>query len=287
MALRAKKPEAVEKRLKLFLFGDYGVGKTTAALQFGNAYVIDCERGAENKQYVDLMTKRGSVYFASNDVDEITDELRSLLREKHTFKTVILDPITALESDLIEKASRKYPGEGDMRIWRDRDAALRRISSLLLKLDMNIIVTAHGKVDYGPNMTKLGTTFDGWKRWPYLFDVVAELKRNGKDRTAVIRKSRVLNFADGEEFPWSYEEFQKRYGSIIEKEAAVFVLASAESVAEARRLVDLLKVEEDTVSKWHTKQSAEGFEEYSEEAIQKVILFCRKTIDGDMKPKGA
>ena len=35
--LRARKPEAVTKRLKLFMFGPAGVGKTTAAIQFPNS----------------------------------------------------------------------------------------------------------------------------------------------------------------------------------------------------------------------------------------------------------
>ena len=48
IVLRARKPEAVYKRLKLFMFGPAGVGKTTAAIQFPNSYIIDCERGAEN-----------------------------------------------------------------------------------------------------------------------------------------------------------------------------------------------------------------------------------------------
>ena len=50
MALKAKRPEAVTKRLKLFLFGSYKVGKTTAALHFPNTYVIDGERGTEHEQ---------------------------------------------------------------------------------------------------------------------------------------------------------------------------------------------------------------------------------------------
>jgi len=43
--LRARKPEAVVKRLKMFMFGPAGVGKTTAAIQFPNSYIIDAERG--------------------------------------------------------------------------------------------------------------------------------------------------------------------------------------------------------------------------------------------------
>jgi flagellar biosynthesis GTPase FlhF len=53
MALRAKKPEAVEKRLKLFMYGPAGVGKTTAAIQFPNAYIIDCEKGTRELRQAD------------------------------------------------------------------------------------------------------------------------------------------------------------------------------------------------------------------------------------------
>ena len=52
MALRGKKPEAVEKRMKALFFGPAGVGKTTAAIQFPAPYLIDTDRGAENDQYV-------------------------------------------------------------------------------------------------------------------------------------------------------------------------------------------------------------------------------------------
>jgi len=60
MPLRARKPESVTKRLKLFMFGPAGVGKTTAAIQFPNSYIIDCERGAEN--YDKLVTDSNSVF---------------------------------------------------------------------------------------------------------------------------------------------------------------------------------------------------------------------------------
>lgn len=279
MALKAKKPEAIEKRLKLFLFGDYGAGKTTAALSFPQAYVFDCEKGAENESYVELMQKNESVILQTNDVDEITQELRTLISEKHSYKTIVLDPITALESDLIEKAQKKY-ADNDMRTWRDRDQALRRISNLLLKADMNVVVTAHGKVDYGPNMTKLGTTFDGWKRWPFLFDLVIEIRRVGKDRIGYVRKTRVKNFVDGEDFKWSYEEFQKRYGNIIERDASAVELASPDQVAEVSRLVALLKIPEDTVEKWHSKAQAESWDEFSSESIQKCIVHLKNMIEG-------
>src|SRR5438067_5561482 len=99
--LRAKKPEAVTKRLKLFMFGPAGVGKTTAAIQFPKSYIIDCERGTEN--YDKLITESGSVVFQTTDIHDVITEVKSLLTEKHDFRTLVIDPITPVYNDLLDK----------------------------------------------------------------------------------------------------------------------------------------------------------------------------------------
>src|SRR5687768_14151972 len=96
-ALRARKPEAVTKRLKLFMFGPAGVGKTTAAIQFPNSYIIDAERGAEN--YDKIIAGSGSVIFQTNDMQVVIAEVKSLLTEKHDYRTLVIDPITTLYND--------------------------------------------------------------------------------------------------------------------------------------------------------------------------------------------
>src|SRR5438046_10028170 len=98
--LRARKPEAVVKRLKMFMFGPAGVGKTTAAIQFPKSYIIDCERGAEN--YDKLIADSGSVLFQSNDMNEVVAEVKSLLTEKHDFRTPVIDPITPVYTGLLD-----------------------------------------------------------------------------------------------------------------------------------------------------------------------------------------
>src|SRR3982750_4429024 len=103
--LRARKPEAVTKRLKLFMFGPAGVGKTTAAIQFPNSYIIDAERGAEN--YDKLITESGSAVFQTTDIYDVIQEVKALLTEKHDFRTLVIDPITPLYNDLIEKCEGK------------------------------------------------------------------------------------------------------------------------------------------------------------------------------------
>ena len=74
MALRGVKPEAKEKRLKLFLYGPAGVGKTTAVIQFPDAYTIDTEKGSDF--YSKTLSKSGSVVFQSNNPDEIKEEIK-------------------------------------------------------------------------------------------------------------------------------------------------------------------------------------------------------------------
>lgn len=278
MALRAQKPETIEKRLKLFLFGSPKVGKTTAELNFPSVYLIDTEKGAVHDQYVKLMQANGSQVFHTNDVDEVIEEIRALGTERHSFKTVAVDPVTMLEADLVEKAEKEF-GAGDMRIWGKRDRKMKRLLNLLNKLDMNVIVTAHGKIDYGPNMTRLGTTFDAWKRWPYAFDLIIELEKRGSERVALVRGSRLETFAEGEAFTWSYDEFKRRY-PIIDKDAEPVVLATPEQVAELNDLLGKVKLPEGTVDKWLSKASVDCVEDLDIVTIQKCIDFVHKTLKG-------
>jgi len=278
MALRAQKPETVEKRLKLFLFGSPKVGKTTAELNFPSVYLIDTEKGAVHDQYVKLMKTNDSEVFHTNDVDEVIEEIRTLGTERHTFKTVAVDPVTMLEADLIEKAEKEF-GAGDMRIWGKRDRKMKRLLNLLNKLDMNVIVTAHGKIDYGPNMTRIGTTFDAWKRWPFAFDLIIELEKRGSERVAIVRGSRLETFVEGEAFAWSYDEFKKRY-PIIDKDVEPVVLATAEQVTELKELLEKVKLPEGTVDKWLSKASVDCLEDLDTVSIQKCIDFVHKTLKG-------
>src|SRR3954465_8689195 len=163
--LRARKPEAVTKRLKLFMFGPAGVGKTTAAIQFPNSYIIDCERGTEN--YDKLIAASGSAVFQTTDIHEVVAEVKSLLTEKHDFRTLVIDPITPVYNDLLEKSELKV-GSDFGRHYGEANKQMKRLINLIRPRDMNVVITAHAKKEYGTNLSVLGMTFDGWKSLDYV-----------------------------------------------------------------------------------------------------------------------
>lgn len=282
MALRGIKPDAVKKRLKALFYGSAGVGKTTAAIQFPCPYLVDTEKGAENKQYIDILNKSGGAVFQTTDFDELINEVKSLLTEKHEYKTLVIDPLTTLYNDLLDKSAIKN-GTDFGKHYNEANKRIKHLCNLLLRLDMNVIITSHAKNEYGNNMVLLGQTFDCYKKLDYLFDLVFEIQKRGKERVGIIKKSRIEEFPDGEQFPFSYQEISSRYGrDILEKDAKSEVMASMDQVQEIKRLIDLLKIPEEIYLKWLAKANAETFEEMEESKIQKCIESLQSKIKGEV-----
>lgn len=281
MALRAKKPEAIQKRLKALFYGSAGVGKTTAAIQFPKPYLVDTEKGAENDQYTKILQKAGGVVFQTSDFNELMIEVKALLTEKHEYKTLIIDPLTTLYNDLLDKSALKN-GTDFGRHYSDANKQIKHLLNLLLRLDMNVIITSHAKNEYGQNMSVLGQTFDCYKKLDYLFDLVFEIQKRGKDRVGLIKKSRIEAFPDTEHFPFSYEEIAKRYGKeVLERDAVAQELADEAQIKEINRLIELIKVPEETYQKWLDKASSEKWEEMPKDAIQKCIDHLKSKIQGE------
>lgn len=269
MALRAKKPEAVTKRLKLFLYGTAGTGKTTAACQFPKAYIIDAERGSEN--YDRLITDAGSVVLQTTNIDDVIAEVKSLLTEKHEYRTLVIDPITPIYTDLLDKCEAKVGTEFG-RHYGEAKKQVKRLNNLLMALDMNVVIIAHAKTEYGDKLQKLGITFDGPKGLDYLFDLVIELAKQGKRRVGRIVKTRIETFPDGEAFDWSYDEIKKWYdAATLERAAAVVTLATAAQVQELRGLLEIVRLPEGTTEKWLTKAGVEDWDDMPGDAIAKCI----------------
>ena len=278
--LRARTPEAVIKRLKLFMYGPAGVGKTTAAIQFPNSYIIDCEKGAEN--YDKLITASGSAVFQTTDMHEVIAEVKSLLTEKHDYRTLVIDPITTVYNDLLEKCELKV-GTDFGRHYGEANKVMKRLANLIMALDMNVVVTAHSKKEYGDNLKVLGHTFDGWRQLDYWFDLVIELGKKGKKRFAKVTKTRVDSFPDEDIFEWSYDAVKKRYDiAMLEKPATAVALATPEQVRQIKELLNIVRLPEGTTDKWFAKAGVDVWEDMNTDTIQKCIEFVKGRLSGNV-----
>lgn len=277
--LRAKKPEAVVKRLKMFMFGPAGVGKTTAAIQFPNSYIIDGEKGTEN--YDKVISASGSVVFSTTDINEVVSEVKSLLTEKHDFRTLVIDPITPLFNDLLDKCEAQVGGEFG-RHYGAANKIMKRLANLIMNLDMNVIVTAHAKAEYGANLSKIGYTFDGWKQLDYWFDLVVELGKKGKKRMGRVAKTRIDTFPDDDVFEWSYENIRKRYdASILERPAAQVTLATPEQLKQLKSLLEVVRLPDDLTGKWLAKANVDAWEDMPANTIAKCIDYVKSRLPSD------
>lgn len=298
MALKAVKPEAKEKRLKLFLYGPAGVGKTTAAIQFPNAYIIDMERGTD--YYGESIARSGSVVYQTTNPDEVRDEIKALLTEKHEYRTLIIDPVTSLYNALQDKWSRIFEKHAKsqeqaeiqdfgMRYWGRVKSEYKAIQRMLMSLDMNVIITSHQKDIYGVGMQKIGVGPDSMKGDSYIFDLVFSLDIiNGKRVAQTIKERAEIGknkFPD--RFEWSYPNFLKLYGEdVITREAVAVKMATAGQVAEIERLLGVVKIDDATVQNWFGKADVEAWDQMTETTIQKCIDFVKKKLEPATAAKG-
>jgi len=281
MALRAKKPATIEQRLKALFYGSAGVGKTMAAIQFPRPYIIDTEGSTNKPQYVRQIEKVGGAVLMTVDFDEMVAELKELLTIKHDYKTLVIDSLTNLYNDLLEKAEKKVGTEFG-RHYGEANKRMKQLLNLLFRIDMNVIITSHSKNEYGQNLAVLGQTFDCYKKLDYLFDLVFEIQKRGDKRIGIVKKSRIEAFPDTETFPFSYDEIANRFGrEVLERDAKPQELATVEQVKELTRLIELLKTPEEVYSKWKSKASAEEWSEMPKEAIEKCIQYLKSTIQGE------
>lgn len=294
MALRGKKPKEITKRLKAFFYGNAKVGKTTAAIQFPKPYIIDTEKGCENKKYAKLIDEAGGAIFQTQDFQEVVQEIKELLTISHEYKTLVIDSLSPLYDNLVNKCAeeikRKAKGEDITgtefgRHISEANKKMKRLIDLLYRLDMNVIITSHAKDQYNSKMEIIGTTFDCFKKMDYMFDLILEVqKRSPTKRVAIVKGTRFDEFKEMEVFDFNYDEIADRYGrDILEKDVVIEVLATKEQLEEIKRLIELLKVPEDVVQKWLDKSGSETLDEMKTEDIQKCIDFLNSKIKGEVK----
>lgn len=296
--LKAVDPKAAEpSKPKILIFGKPGVGKTWTSLDFPNVYYVDTEGGADLAHYTDKLKKAGGVYMGpeqgSLSFEEIIGQVQALATEQHHYKTLVIDSISKIFALEITKEGERL---GDKNAFgadkKPAIAMMRRLASWLVRLDMNVILIAHEKAMWGTDAkgerAEIGTTFDAWDKLEYDLHLVLNIIKNGPQRLARVKKTRLQGFPDAETFPWSYADFATRYGKdVIEKETKALDLATPEQVAELKRLLEVVNIPDATVGKWLTAANAESFEEMDSDKIAKCIDMVRSKVNPTQQGEAA
>lgn len=254
--LRGKKPEDRQRRLKMLLSGPAGVGKTTAAIQMPKPYIIDSEKGSVH--YGEIIDKSGGAVAELGDTHEVIKELRALIMTDHPYQTVVIDSATKLFERALEEGTVKEGTEWG-RHYGYANALFKRMTDLLLEIDMNVVVTAHEKDEYGETTTdkgkvervKIDVGYEGYKKLAYEFDLWLALSRKERTepnspRLATVMKTRLTKeFPDRAVFDFSYAELAARYGREgVTDKAISRDLATPEQVERVRELLKRLSEDE-------------------------------------------
>lgn len=287
--LKAKAPEITEQgHIKMLVYGPTGVGKTWLTLAFPGLYYIAPESGAEQNHYKQRLLDAKGVYLGPDDgtldPEFLIGQMQALATEKHDHKTLAVDSITKIYQTIIAQEAERL-GDKDAFGASKKPAVsfMRRLVNWTSRLDMNCLFIAHESTEYGlvgGQRQEIGKQADVWDKLAYELDLVIQAIKQGPSRIAIVRKSRLIGFPEGDRFPLEYAEFASRFGKgAIEAKPKLITLATSEEVAEVNRLLGILKTEPDEIQKWLTKAKAESFAEMSQEQILKVTAFLTTKIN--------
>lgn len=297
-----QRASSIEPKLKAFIWGGSGVGKTILALQFPKPVMIDMESGSSlyGKSFkFDVLS--------TTDPDQVIEAVRGLKHDKHPYKTLILDPITIFWEALQKKWSDIYlkrltgtkahkheyydmqPGD-----WGTIKGEYKELIQDLLAIDMNVIVIAREKTNYkdGEFMKVAGVTFDAEKHTDYAFDTVLRLFVEGGKYFMMKQKDRSNRLPD-DPIPTSYKKLEELFGKeVLDRKVEPVVYAKKAQKDQITKLCAELKIPSTTLNDRLKNCGATCLNDLSEknatEFIAKLLAVkaaAKKATDKKVEPK--
>ena len=130
---------------RICIYGGHGIGKSTLASQFPAPIFISTEDGLDS---LDVTS-----FPKATALGDVVESIKTLLKEDHEFKTVVVDSVDWLVEPLIvDSVNSQYDekeqsfGKGQMFIAEEFREILQGLDALRLKKTMNIVLIAHAAV---------------------------------------------------------------------------------------------------------------------------------------------
>jgi hypothetical protein len=130
---------------RICIYGGHGIGKSTLASKFPSPIFISTEDGLDSLD-VTSFPKAGKL-------SDVVDSVKTLIKEPHSFKTVVIDSVDWLVEPLIaESVNAQYDekqqayGKGTMYMAEELREILQGLDILRLKRQMNVVLIAHASV---------------------------------------------------------------------------------------------------------------------------------------------
>lgn len=130
---------------RICVYGVHGVGKSTFASKFPSPIFISTEDGLSS---LDVTS-----FPRSKSVEDVSAAIKTLIKEEHDFKTVVVDSVDWLIEPLIvadvdskyDEKAQSY-GKGQMYVAETFREILQGLDVLRKKRSMNVVLLAHSNV---------------------------------------------------------------------------------------------------------------------------------------------
>jgi hypothetical protein len=130
---------------RICIYGGHGIGKSTLASQFPAPIFISTEDGLDS---LDVTS-----FPKATTLADVVGSIKTLLKEEHAFKTVVVDSVDWLIEPLIvtsvnaqyDEKEQAY-GKGQMYVAEEFREILQGLDALRTRRGMNVVLIAHASV---------------------------------------------------------------------------------------------------------------------------------------------